>query len=87
MLTHRGSGDPTFTLGDLKLALDICQDHGQKRARGFATDADVQLVTSAGDNPTAQKSAVKTFGYMIGADVAGAGAAFLQTIPRPSIPT
>jgi hypothetical protein len=74
-----GSGDPTFKLGDLKLALDICQDHGAKRARGFATDADVQLVTSSGRSPTAEESAVKDLGFMIGADVGGSGGSFMQS--------
>jgi hypothetical protein len=81
-----GTGDPTFTLGDLKLALDICQDHGSKRAQGFATDVDVQLVTSAGNNPTVEKSAAKNLGFMFGADVAGAGPAFLQNDPAAEHP-
>ena len=76
-----GRGDPTFTLGDLKLALDICQDHEQKRAQGVTNDADVHLVTSAGNSPTVEKSAVKPLGLMIGADVAGSGGGFVQNDP------
>jgi hypothetical protein len=74
--------DPTFTLGDLKLALDICQDHFNSRARGWATDADVQIVTSSGQNPTAEKSAVGPYGFMIGADVVYSGPSFLQADPE-----
>ena len=78
--------DPTFSLGDLKLALDICQDHFNSRARGWGTDADVHIVTSAGSNPDVRKTAVKPLGFMLGADVGGAGPAFKQVDPQAERP-
>jgi hypothetical protein len=77
----KGQGDPTFTIGDLKLVLDICADHFSGRARGFTKDADVQLVTSSGQDPLTTTSGVKPMGFMFGADIDYGGAKFRQADP------
>lgn len=73
-----GKEDPVFDLGDLRFAIDICADHGSRRAQKYfqkqKRKADVHLVTAAGRTFEPEGGATREGGVGFGSDVAGGGA-------------
>ena len=73
-----GKGSAFFDLGELRFAIDICVDHNDQRAKLEGKEADVHLVTGAGQLATPGKTALGQHGYAIGADATGMGSTFHQ---------
>lgn len=63
-----GKEKSDFKLGDLKFAIDICQDHNSKRAQKQFQDADVHLVSGWGQYMTGANSSLKPKGIGLSSD-------------------